>query len=320
MSITDDGTNVSLTALTDTNVGCTWSGTHGQEGQYETVAGTYTCPDDKGTWSMKVDPTTEGFTGTFSGGDMQFGRIAAARRDGSRMRGSGYRNALWFPPNESGWGLNTIEQGDNLFGTLFVYDAQGRPHWYSASNLKMSDISFDTVRYGGPLVESTGPYFGTAFNPAAVTRRIVGGMTLATRTDGTATLAYSVDGVQVVKEVVRYAFRKNDFTGTYSGHFAADNDAGHESVSITIDDHGENFLMQTVTAANGTCSYAAPLSQNGHIRTMKGTFSCTSGRSGNFTMTNATVSASGFTARLQMDPSFSGRMEGVRLGNVDTWP
>jgi hypothetical protein len=320
MSITDDGTNVTLTALTNTNIGCTWTGTHGQDGQYERVAGTYTCPDDKGTWSMKVDPTTEGFTGTFSGGDMQFGRIAAARRDGSRMRGSGYRNALWFPPNESGWGLNTIEQGDNLFGTLFVYDAQGRPHWYSASNLKMSDISFDTVRYGGPLAESTGPYFATSFNPAAVTRRIVGSMTITTRTDGTATLAYSVDGVQVVKEVVRYAFRKNDFTGTYSGHFAADNDAGRETAQVNIDDRGDNFLMQTVTASNGTCSYVAPTLQNGHIRIMKGTFSCTSGRSGSFTMTNATVSASGFTARLQMDPSFSGRMEGVRRGNVADWP
>ena len=320
MSITDDGTNVTLVALTNTNIGCTWTGTHGQDGQYENVAGTYTCPDDRGTWSMKVDPTTEGFTGTFSGGDIQFGRIAAARRDGSRMRGSGYRNALWFPPDEGGWGLNTIEQGDTLFGTLFVYDAQGRPHWYSASRLQVSDISGDTVRYGGTLEESTGPYYATAFNPAAVTRRTVGSMTLTTRTDGTATLAYSINGVLVQKEVRRFAFRKNDFTGTYSGHLAADNDAGHESASININDGGGNFIMQTVTAATGTCSYVAPVSQIGHIRIMSGTFSCTSGRSGNFTLSNATVSASGFTARLQMDPSFSGRMEGARLGNVADWP
>jgi len=320
MSITDDGTHVTLVALTSTNIGCTWTGTHGQNGQYESVAGTYTCPDDAGSWSMKVDPTTEGFTGLFSGGDMQFGRIAAARRDASRMRGNGYRNALWFPPDESGWGLNTIEQGDTLFGTLFVYDAQRRPRWYSASNLQRSDISGDTVTYAGALAESTGPYYGTSFNPAAVARRIVGSMTLTTRADGTASLSYSVDGVAVQKTVTRYTFRKNEFTGTYSGHFAADNDAGHESASINIDDRGDSFIMQTVTAANGTCSYVAPGLQMGHIRIMKGTFSCTSGRSGNFTMSNATVSAHGFTARLQMDPSFSGRMEGVRRGNVADWP
>jgi len=33
MSITDDGTRVTLVALTNTNVGCTWTGTHGQNGQ-----------------------------------------------------------------------------------------------------------------------------------------------------------------------------------------------------------------------------------------------------------------------------------------------
>jgi hypothetical protein len=321
MTITDDGTNVTLVALTDTHVGCTWSGTHGQDGQYENIAGSYTCPDDAGRWSMKVDPTTEGFTGRFSGGDIQLGRIAAARRDGSRMGGNGYRNALWFPPEEGGWGLNTIEQGDTLFATLFVYDAQGRPRgaqgaprWYSASALQRSAAAGDNVTYTGALTESTGPYYGTAFNPAAVTRRTVGSMTLTTRGDGSATLSYSVDGVAVEKRVARFAFRKNNFSGTYLGHLVADNNAGHESATVNIDDSGSNFLMQTVTASSGTCSYIAPVSQMGHIRLMSGTFSCTSGRSGNFTMSNAEVSADGFTARLQMDPSFSGRMEGVRQG------
>jgi hypothetical protein len=40
---------------------------------------------------MKVDPTTEGFTGIFSGDVFQVGRIGAARQDGSRMVGNGYR-------------------------------------------------------------------------------------------------------------------------------------------------------------------------------------------------------------------------------------
>ncbi|HUQ27078.1 MAG TPA: hypothetical protein VM051_00705 [Usitatibacter sp.] len=320
MSITDDGANVTLVALTNTNIGCTWTGTHGQDGQYEHVAGTYTCPDDAGQWSMKVDPTTEGFTGLFSGGDMQSGRIGAARRDASRMLGNGYRNALWFPADEGGWGLNTIEQGDTLFATLFVYDAQRRPRWYSGSNLQRSGMSGDTVTYTGALVESTGPYYGTAFNPASVTRRTVGGMTLTTRADGSATLSYSVDGVAVEKRVARFTFRKNNFSGAYLGHLAADNSSGYESATINIDDSGSNFIMQSVTAGSGTCSYLAPMSQMGHIRLMSGTFSCTSGRSGNFTMSNATISDNGFTARLQMDPSFSGRMEGVRQGTLGNWP
>jgi hypothetical protein len=72
--------------------------------------------------------------------------------------------------------------------------------------------------------------------------------------------------------------------------------------------------MQT-SAAGDTCSYFAPVSQVGHLRLMQGTYSCTSGHSGNFTMSNAIVSAAGFTARMRIDPDFIGRMEGVRLGN-----
>ena len=318
MSITDDGANVRLVTQ-EGPTGCTWTGTHGQGGQYESVAGSYTCGSRSGPWSMKVDPTTEGFTGTFSGDEIGFGRIAAARGDSSRMVGNGYRNALWFPANESGWGLNTIEQGDTLFGTLFVYDAQQRAHWYSASQLQRSATSGEVVTYTGALVESTGPYFGTSFNAAAVTRRQVGNMSLTTRDDGAATLVYTVDGVQVQKQVTRFTFRKNEFTGSYAGHFASD--AGStESASITIDDSGQNFLMQTANTTDGTCSYAAPVSQMGHLRSMSGTFSCTSGRSGNFVMSNATVSRHGFTAKLQMAPAFTGRVEGVRLGSVSNWP
>ena len=318
MSITDDGTTVRLVTQ-DGSTGCTWTGAHAQAGQYESVAGQYTCGSRSGSWSMRVDPTTEGFTGLFSGDGIQSGRIGAARQDGSRMVGNGYRNALWFPANESGWGLNTIEQGDTLFGTLFVYDAQQRPKWYSASDLVRSSGNGDVVSYNGALVESTGPYYGTAFNAASVTRRTVGTITLTTGPGSVGTLSYSVDGVTVQKQVTRFTFRKNDFTGTYMSHFAADNGTA-ESLGATIDDSGSNFLMQTTGSVDGTCSFSAPLSQMGHLRIMNGTFSCTSGRSGNFVMSDATVAASGFTAKLRMDPAFSGRMEGVRLGNVADWP
>jgi hypothetical protein len=314
MSITDDGANVTMLTQSASEGSCTWTGPHRQDGQLEIVSGTYTCGSRTGSWSMTADPTTEGFTGMFSGDELQAGRIAAVRRDASRMLGNGYRNELWFPPNEGGWGLNTIEQGNTLFGTLFVYDTQGNAHWYSASNLDRSDVSGDTVTYAGPLIESTGPYYGTSFNAAAVTRRTVGSMTLTTRTDGMASLSYSVDGVSVQKEVTRFAFRKQGFSGTYAAHLSADNSGGDQPIdTVTIDDN-ENFVMQTIT--NGvTCSYLAPVFQTGHLRVMQGTYTCTNARSGNFTMSNAIVSANGFTARMRIDPGFSGRMEGVRLGS-----
>src|SRR5213075_2682038 len=87
---------------------------------------------------------------------------------------------MWFNPAESGWGLNVIHQGDTLFATLFVYAPDGRPTWYSASNLVTSGDGTAHDRplvFSGALVESTGPAFGPSFNPGAVTRRVVGSMT-----------------------------------------------------------------------------------------------------------------------------------------------
>jgi hypothetical protein len=271
---------------------------------------------------MKVDPTSEGFTGSFSGDGINsfWGRIGAAQRGRTLTRGNGWPDDMWFKANESGWGLNVIEQGDpvtfSIFATLFVYDLQGRPRWYVASNAERHDLAGDQTTYLGTLFEMTGPYFGAAsFDPAAVTRRPVGTLSLTTDASGGARLGYSVDGLQVVKLVDRFAFRKNSFTGTYFGHQVADPSDPHpasvESMVVVIDDNGPDFVMHT-SAASGTCDYTASASQNGDLRIMSGTFTCSNGRSGPFTMSDATVSFHGFTAHFQGNGIVSGHMEGVR--------
>src|SRR5574340_833441 len=40
---------------------------------------------------------------------------------------------MWYNPNESGWGVNVIEQNDVAFITFFVYDAQKIPMWYTSA-------------------------------------------------------------------------------------------------------------------------------------------------------------------------------------------
>lgn len=312
--IGDDGTAFSMDTSSDSESACTWSGTPAQDGQIESVAGTFRCASGTGSWSMAADPTPEGFTGTFSGNGIT-GRIAAARRGLPRMQGNGWRNDLWYVPSEAGWGLNVIEQGDTLFASLFVYDAQGRPHWYSASDLRLlGDVVDGDVTFSGDLTESTGPYFGAPFNAAAVTRRTVGTMSLHTRpADGTAELSYTVDGRQVVKQLQRDTFAREDFSGSYLGSFAHDREA-----TIAIEDGGATFTMQLVDrfGGAGTCTFTAPWFQTGMQRTMSGTFTCSGGRSGPFLMRNATVSAQGFTARFDapaLDPDLSGgHIEGAR--------
>ena len=45
---------------------------------------------------------------------------------------AGQYSDLWWNPQESGWGLNLVQQDETAFVTLFVYDAENRPTWYFA--------------------------------------------------------------------------------------------------------------------------------------------------------------------------------------------
>jgi hypothetical protein len=304
LQVRDNGTTVEMDASSDASSGCLYTGTPSFDGQFETVTGTYRCGTRTGPWAMTVDPTTEGFTGTFTGDLVTGGRIAAGRLTGQKsMQGHGWRNDMWFVPGESGWGFNVIEQGDTLFATLFVYDAQRRPRWYVASSLAPIGTSADgAVSYTGALFESTGPYFGTAFNPSAVTRREVGQVHFQARPDGRGSLMYSVDGVTVARSTERFAFRKQDFSGSYRGMYAHDRPA-----QMTIDDSGSTFRMRLVDEIGGMgrCDFTAPSVQVGSLRSMTGTYTCGS-TSGSFVMQYATVSAHGFTARFD-SPMFAFR-------------
>jgi hypothetical protein len=228
---------------------------------------------------------------------------------------------LWWDPNESGWGLNVIHQGDTLFATLFVYAADGRPTWYSASNLVTPGDGAAHDRplvFSGELVESTGPAFGSPFS--AVTRRAVGSMTFEMRDSNAATLRYSVDGVSVEKNLQRFSFRALDLSGDYVGYQSQPAGAGTSAVTdemtIAIRQSGAAFTMTTQGSVSGSCSYSGTVTPDGQLARVGGSYSCSDGRSGNFTMTDADVTEAGFTARFKGNRISSstsyGRMGGAR--------
>jgi hypothetical protein len=87
---------------------------------------------------------------------------------------------------------------------------------------------------------------------------------------------------------------------------------------MTIDDSGADFRMTLHDdyGGMGTCTFVAPFAQIGSLRLMSGTYTC-GARTGTFTMQNATVSASGFTARFDTPmfdfrPIADGHIAGVR--------
>jgi hypothetical protein len=112
---------------------------------------------------------------------------------------------LWWNPSESGWGLNVVQHGSGvIFATWFNYGPDGKPIWYVVPEGRWKT----NTAYLGPIYRTTGPEVGDTFNPALVTRTLVGDAILdfwpfdASRM----TAVLTVDGSTLVKELRRQAF------------------------------------------------------------------------------------------------------------------
>ncbi len=120
---------------------------------------------------------------------------------------------LWWVPGgaESGWGINLAHQGNVIFATWFTYDGAGKPLWLSVTATRLSQHL-----YSGPLIRTTGPPFDAMpFDPAKVVRTEVGTATFSFVDGNTATLSYSLDGVNQSKAITRLLFAPA--TGTRCG-------------------------------------------------------------------------------------------------------
>lgn len=135
----------------------------------------------------------------------QFGLAGIPETVTLPMAGDVNHTALWWNPDESGWGINFNHQGGILFGTLFAYDAGRAPLWLVMSGGRRQGIS---STYSGDLFRVAGPPFNampfTPITPANVTK--VGTMTVALSGANAATLIYSVNGVTVSKAIQRQVY------------------------------------------------------------------------------------------------------------------
>ena len=120
--------------------------------------------------------------------------------DSDRVTATNYQD-LWWNPSESGWGVNLAHQGNILFATLYTYDVSGKALWLSMSK---GDLVGPRT-YSGALYRSTGPAFNA--NPwSAYALTPVGTMTFAFIDGKTGSMTYSVNGVQVIKQIRRFEF------------------------------------------------------------------------------------------------------------------
>jgi len=122
---------------------------------------------------------------------------------------------IWWTPAESGWGVNFIQSSNFIFATMFVYGAtNNQPFWYTAQLTRQSN---DT--WTGPVYQTTGTYFGSAWNPANNSTAQVGTATFTPTSAITGTLAYNVNSVAVTKSIERQTLTSIPLGGTYRGAY-----------------------------------------------------------------------------------------------------
>lgn len=209
---------------------------------------------------------------------------------------------LWWNPAENGWGVNVIQQDDTLFATLFVYSSSGAPSWYVASGATFTGRQGSALAFSGKLYQTTGPWFGGAFNPGAVGIREVGAATFTFTSVVDGTLSYSVDGLTVTKNITRQTWRVNSLTGDYIGATIATqsgcaaNGQVEEPAIFNVSHSGAGIIFTTFQGS-GSCTYRGTYQQAGRMGAAQGTVSCSDGSQGTFTAFELEVNTIGMTGR-----------------------
>jgi hypothetical protein len=193
---------------------------------------------------------------------------------------------LWWNPNESGWGIQFVQRGALIFATMFVYAQNGTPTWYTAllsPTAADSDEKASALAWSGDLAANGGTWFGAPnWTPATATK--VGTMRWTANDVTSGTLTYSVNGMQVTKQLVREYIVTDDFSGTYVGGLhdtvtgctdPTNNISADDFATITIAQSASNVSITLVTQRTGlNCTFSGPLTQAGRFGGATGTFAC----------------------------------------------
>jgi len=229
---------------------------------------------------------------------------------------------LWWNANESGRGIQFVQRGSTIFATMFVYDANGNPTWYTATmeGAKPNGVLTFT---GDLYATKNGTWFGAVpYNPATLTLAKVGTMTWVKGGGEPGTLTYSVNNVNVTKTLSRQPIRNDDYTGPYTVglHFvvtACSNSSKNGTVdgtdTMTVAQNGTAFTATLVTVG---CTYSGTYSQSGQFGSSSGTYSCTNGDMGTFATDHMTVAPFGVVMRVSSSSTKNACQSAGQIGGV----
>jgi hypothetical protein len=239
---------------------------------------------------------------------------------------------IWWVPEESGWGLNTVHENNTVIVALYAHDQSHSPRWYTALLVRYGNTVDGDPEFAGDLFETSGSPVGTPWNPLDVNRRLVGRASFRSRPEGRAELEYRIDGVVAVKQVRRFSAHDDRLEGP---HFAtllrrfATCDNGFQGVTV---EHGILHVDRSSGPLGGAprsaidmlltdgerevCSFAGAFTRYGNSGGLRGQYACGDGSSGAVEFKNIEFNSFGFTARFTAQhphcQEFGGILSGMR--------
>lgn len=235
---------------------------------------------------------------------------------------------LWGVANESGWGIQFVQQDNTIFATMFVYGADNQPTWYIATLTPTTNIS----NYAGQVYKVTGPYFGGAWDPTqAHLSAPLGLMTFYAQYIEQGELNYTISGEAVHKTISRATFTTEHLGGTYIGGanlVATSGDCTGFSIGpslasgISISETGpatvDVLFSDGVPNGSKICLVTgATVVQNGQFSSVSGAYTCANNDKGTLTFSEAKVSYGNIVSKVDRQSSVStchqrGYFAGVR--------
>jgi hypothetical protein len=111
-----------------------------------------------------------------------------------------YQGLWWVPGGvETGWGINFVHQGDQVFATWYTYDATGKAWWLS---MLANRISPTSNTYAGAIYVDHGPPFNNYVGSGMPIQ--IGDGSLTFSDDSNGVLGYTVNGVSQSKTITRF--------------------------------------------------------------------------------------------------------------------
>ena len=239
---------------------------------------------------------------------------------------AGQYSDLWWNPQESGWGVNVVQQQETAFVTLFVYGPDQKPTWYVAPAARIIAYAASGPVFGGTLYRAEGPFHAGPFDPSKVRAIVVGQLSLEVLARDRMRVYYTADGLpEVVKEVVRQTWEQPFLAANYLGQFVL-RQARPGELPYGTRIYGAEVLLHADPAEGAAfmrvddhigrrCEYRGTYAQHGKLGRFAGTFGCSSGEAGpgTFELSDIEVSAHGISGHLR---TFSSVNESGRFAAV----